>query len=78
MMPIGVPRVPYRSQKEGSWQWVDIWNCLVSPFLPGCSLGLASCVLSPWVHLYLKSCPDLQGCMPASAASPVRTVITLT
>ena len=29
MMPIGVPRVPYRSQKEGSWQWVDIWNCLV-------------------------------------------------
>jgi hypothetical protein len=30
MMPIGVPRVPYRSQKEGSWQWVDIWNCLVT------------------------------------------------
>ena len=30
MMPIGVPRVPYRSAKEGSWQWVDIWNCLVS------------------------------------------------
>ncbi len=29
MMPIGVPRVPYRSQREGSWQWVDIWNCLV-------------------------------------------------
>eukprot|EP00193_Tetraselmis_chui_P002850 CAMPEP_0177769586 /NCGR_PEP_ID=MMETSP0491_2-20121128/10410_1 /TAXON_ID=63592 /ORGANISM="Tetraselmis chuii, Strain PLY429" /LENGTH=270 /DNA_ID=CAMNT_0019286623 /DNA_START=128 /DNA_END=940 /DNA_ORIENTATION=+ len=28
MMPIGVPRVPYRSQKEGGWQWVDIWNCL--------------------------------------------------
>lgn len=28
MMPIGVPRVPYRSPKEGSWQWVDIWNCL--------------------------------------------------
>ncbi len=30
MMPIGVPRVPYRNRKEGSWQWVDIWNCLVS------------------------------------------------
>lgn len=28
MMPIGVPRVPYRTPKEGSWQWVDIWNCL--------------------------------------------------
>jgi ATP-dependent Clp protease protease subunit len=28
MMPIGVPRVPYRSRAEGSWQWVDIWNCL--------------------------------------------------
>lgn len=28
MMPIGVPRVPYRSPKDGSWQWVDIWNCL--------------------------------------------------
>lgn len=28
MMPIGVPRVPYRTPKEGGWQWVDIWNCL--------------------------------------------------
>ena len=28
MMPIGVPRVPYRTPREGSWQWVDIWNCL--------------------------------------------------
>lgn len=27
-MPIGVPRVPYRTPKEGGWQWVDIWNCL--------------------------------------------------
>ena len=30
MMPIGVPRVPYRTPKEGGWQWVDIWNCLVN------------------------------------------------
>ena len=29
MMPIGVPRVPYRTPREGGWQWVDIWNCLV-------------------------------------------------
>ncbi len=28
MMPIGVPRVPYRTPAENSWQWVDIWNCL--------------------------------------------------
>ncbi len=28
MMPIGVPRVPCRTPKEGTWQWVDIWNCL--------------------------------------------------
>lgn len=28
MMPIGVPRVPYRTPREGGWQWVDIWNCL--------------------------------------------------
>ncbi|KAK3237168.1 hypothetical protein CYMTET_52721 [Cymbomonas tetramitiformis] len=28
MMPIGVPRVPYRTPKENTWQWVDIWNCL--------------------------------------------------
>lgn len=27
-MPIGVPRVPYRSREAGGWQWVDIWNCL--------------------------------------------------
>ena len=30
MMPIGVPRVPYRTPQSGGWQWVDIWNCLVS------------------------------------------------
>lgn len=29
MMPIGVPRVPYRTPRENVWQWVDIWNCLV-------------------------------------------------
>ena len=29
MMPIGVPRVPYRTPQSGGWQWVDIWNCLV-------------------------------------------------
>ena len=28
MMPIGVPRVPYKTPNENSWQWVDIWNCL--------------------------------------------------
>jgi len=28
MMPVGVPRVPFRSKKAGGWQWVDIWNCL--------------------------------------------------
>jgi len=26
--PLAVPLVPYRSQKEGSWLWVDLWNCL--------------------------------------------------
>ena len=30
MMPIGTPRVPYRNPTEGTWQWVDIWNALVS------------------------------------------------
>eukprot|EP00239_Pterosperma_sp_CCMP1384_P002334 CAMPEP_0197848414 /NCGR_PEP_ID=MMETSP1438-20131217/8684_1 /TAXON_ID=1461541 /ORGANISM="Pterosperma sp., Strain CCMP1384" /LENGTH=204 /DNA_ID=CAMNT_0043460651 /DNA_START=455 /DNA_END=1069 /DNA_ORIENTATION=+ len=28
MMPIGVPKVPYRTPKENTWQWVDLWNCL--------------------------------------------------
>ncbi|GAQ82442.1 ATP-dependent Clp protease proteolytic subunit [Klebsormidium nitens] len=28
MMPIGTPRVPYRTPGEGGWQWVDIWNVL--------------------------------------------------
>jgi len=27
-MPVGVPKVPYRTPQEGSWQWVDLWNCL--------------------------------------------------
>ena len=30
MMPIGTPRVPYRNVTEGTWQWVDLWNALVS------------------------------------------------
>lgn len=30
MMPIGTPKVPYRTPGEGTWQWVDIWNALVS------------------------------------------------
>ncbi|GKU95441.1 hypothetical protein SLEP1_g8803 [Rubroshorea leprosula] len=28
MMPIGTPRVPYRTPGEGTTQWVDIWNAL--------------------------------------------------
>lgn len=27
-MPIGVPKVPYKSPRDGGWQWVDLWNCL--------------------------------------------------
>ncbi|CAA6673618.1 unnamed protein product [Spirodela intermedia] len=27
-MPIGTPRVPYRTPGEGTWQWVDLWNAL--------------------------------------------------
>lgn len=30
MMPIGTPRVPYKTPGEGTWQWVDLWNALVS------------------------------------------------
>lgn len=29
MMPVGTPRVPYRTPGEGTWQWLDIWNALV-------------------------------------------------
>lgn len=32
MMPVGVPRVPYRLPKGGAWVWIDIWNCLVRIF----------------------------------------------
>ncbi|CAL5429767.1 unnamed protein product [Camellia sinensis] len=28
MIPIGTPRVPYRTPGEGTWQWVDLWNAL--------------------------------------------------
>lgn len=30
MMAIGIPRVPYRNPGEETWQWVDLWNALVS------------------------------------------------
>ena len=33
MMPIGTPRVPYRTPGEGTWQWVDLWNALVRNLL---------------------------------------------
>lgn len=29
MMPVGVPRVPYRLPKGGAWVWIDIWNVMV-------------------------------------------------
>ena len=47
MMPIGVPRVPYRTPREGGWQWVDIWNCLVlQPAIPAArSQGVAAPVM---------------------------------
>lgn len=38
MMPIGTPRVPYRTPGEGTWQWVDLWNALVSVITPWCIL----------------------------------------
>lgn len=28
MMPIGTPRVPYKSPGGGGWHWVDLWNAL--------------------------------------------------
>jgi len=33
MMPIGTPRVPYRTPGERSYQWVDLWNALVSCYI---------------------------------------------
>ncbi|KAA3469033.1 ATP-dependent Clp protease proteolytic subunit-related 2, chloroplastic-like protein [Gossypium australe] len=33
MMPIGTPRVPHRVPGEGTWQWVDLWNALLTPSL---------------------------------------------
>lgn len=45
-MPIGVPRVPYRTPKEGGWQWVDIWNCLV---------GLLPVIVNPPVTSYISA-----------------------
>jgi ATP-dependent Clp protease protease subunit len=35
MAPIGTPKVPYRTPGEGGWQWVDIWNVLVSVRIRG-------------------------------------------
>jgi ATP-dependent Clp protease protease subunit len=28
MMPIGTPRVAYRTPGEGTYQWIDLWNAL--------------------------------------------------
>lgn len=30
MMPVGTPKVLYKTPGEGTWQWVDLWNALVS------------------------------------------------
>ena len=49
MMPVSVPKVPYRTPKEGTWQWVDIWNCLVSP-------SRTALVTSKWLQLQENGC----------------------
>ena len=49
MMPVSVPKVPYRTPKEGTWQWVDIWNCLVS-------LSRTASGTSKWLQLQGKGC----------------------
>ncbi|KAK4262659.1 hypothetical protein QN277_028195 [Acacia crassicarpa] len=28
MMPVGTPKVFYKTPGEGTWQWVDLWNAL--------------------------------------------------
>jgi hypothetical protein len=33
MMPIGTPRVAYRTPGEGTYQWIDLWNALVSCYI---------------------------------------------
>lgn len=27
-MPVAVPKVPYRTPGDGTYQWIDLWNCL--------------------------------------------------
>lgn len=52
MMPIGTPRVPYRVPGEGTWQWVDLWNALVSS---NCFYFLQSFMY----NILILKCPEI-------------------
>ncbi|KAG0503107.1 hypothetical protein HPP92_003179 [Vanilla planifolia] len=50
MMPIGAPRVPYKTPIERSWQLIDLWNALITP-----SMSIYDTMLS-------LSCPITTHC----------------
>ena len=71
MMPIGVPRVPYRTPQSGGWQWVDIWNCLVSlitaaAFLHSFSASLRSNVCKAGSNTCLGTSMATQHCLASA------------
>ena len=65
MMPVSVPKVPYRTPKEGTWQWVDIWNCLVSPSRTALVTGKCLQLQGTW------------GLQPRPAYDPLRKCLQL-
>jgi hypothetical protein len=75
MMPIGVPRVPYRSQKEGSWQWVDIWNCLVICFAISCAAGCLQRIKADLLSTPFRLARPTTACGPSAA--PIVTQVAL-
>jgi hypothetical protein len=46
MMPIGTPRVAYRTPGEGSYQWIDLWNALVSCYI---LIYIVNCILMTYL-----------------------------
>ena len=65
MMPVGVPRVPYRGPNK-QWQWVDIWNCLYRERIVFIGKGAFLIVCHvPHASLHFSAIPsahDKHGC----------------
>lgn len=71
MMPVGVPRVPYRLPRSNYWAWVDIWNCLYRERIVFLSKVRCSHTSWPLACLNRPSCHLPEQHLPPAVANAI-------